>query len=137
MRKTAFLILFIGSQVFAADLQKEIPTIKKAAERNGIKFGSDDWFLLLAIRQAENGGPGRELGILSKTARTLDAQAANAACTIIKQHRRSGCKDVTPEYIAGLAARYCPVGARNDPAGTNKNWFKNVSYWYKKLQEQK
>jgi hypothetical protein len=134
MQKTALLILLFGSQVFAADLQKEIPTIRKAAERNGIRFGSDDWFLLLAIRQAENGGAAKQFGILSKTALTLDAQAANAACTIIKQHRRSGLAKVDDAYIRSLAARYCPLQANNDPQGLNKNWIRNVSYYYKKLK---
>jgi hypothetical protein len=26
-------------------LKAELPTIRKAAERNGIKYGSDDWYL--------------------------------------------------------------------------------------------
>ena len=30
------------------------------------------------------------------------------------------------EYLEFLANRYCPVGAKNDPNGLNKNWLKNV-----------
>jgi hypothetical protein len=112
----------------------EIEVIRKVAERNGVAYGTSDFYLLLAIRRAENGGAGKQFGILSKTARTLDAQAANCACTIIKQHRRSGLVKVDDAYIRSLAARYCPVGASNDN-GTNQFWIKNVTCCYKKLQE--
>jgi hypothetical protein len=126
-------LLLLTLPALGADLPKEIPVIRAAAERNGIKFGSDDWFLLLAIRRAENGKPGREFGILSKTARTLDAQAANCACTIRNQHRRSGLAKVDDKYIQSLAGRYCPVGCDNDN-GTNRFWIKNVTYYYKLLK---
>ena len=33
------------------------------------------------------------------------------------------------DFIAFLGARYCPVGAANDPRGLNKNWVKNVNYY--------
>ena len=42
----------------------ELQTIRAAAERNGLVYGSEDWFILLAIRKAENGPRGREFGIL-------------------------------------------------------------------------
>jgi hypothetical protein len=34
------------------------------------------------------------------------------------------------DFIAFLGGRYCPVGAKNDPKGLNKNWIKNVKYYY-------
>jgi hypothetical protein len=127
-------IILLALPVLGANLPKEIPVIRAAAERNGIKYGSDDWFLLLAIRKSENGKPGREFGILNSKAYNLDLQAAWCACTIRNQHKRSGIKEVNDKYIASLAARYCPVGAVNDPKGLNKNWIRNVTYWYKLLK---
>lgn len=116
------------------NLETEIPIIKKAAERNGIQYQSNDWYLLLAIRMAENGRPGQEFGIMNKKAYNLDLQAAWCACTIRNQHKRSGIKEVNEKYLLSLANRYCPVGAENDPQGLNKNWIKNVTYHYNKLK---
>jgi hypothetical protein len=133
-----FLIAF--PLVAAAQLNsahQSAATIIKAAERNGIKFGSDDWYLLLAIRKAENGKSGREWGIMNPKANTEELQAAWCACTIRNEHKRSGIDEVNDTYIESLAKRYCPVGAKNDPKRLNKNWIKNVKYWYRKLRIEK
>ena len=31
------------------------------------------------------------------------------------------------DFIVFLGSRYCPVGAKNDPTGLNKNWVRNVN----------
>jgi hypothetical protein len=36
------------------------------------------------------------------------------------------------DFIEFLGSRYCPIGAKNDPTGLNKNWVKNVTYYYNK-----
>jgi len=36
------------------------------------------------------------------------------------------------DYLEFLASRYCPVGVENDPKGLNKNWLKNVRYYYER-----
>lgn len=36
------------------------------------------------------------------------------------------------DFIEFLGSRYCPIGAKNDPTGLNKNWVKNVRYFYEK-----
>lgn len=36
------------------------------------------------------------------------------------------------DFIVFLGNRYCPIGAKNDPTGLNKNWIKNVKYFLKK-----
>jgi hypothetical protein len=38
------------------------------------------------------------------------------------------------DYIDFLASRYCPIGAKDDPRGLNKNWVKNVRYFLSKAQ---
>ena len=114
-------------------LEAEIPTIRKAALRNSIKFGSDDWFLLLAIRKAENGRDGCEFGIKHPKAwdTNLDTQAGWASATIIKHHKRLGIAQITPEVINSLGNRYCPKEV--DPIG-NKYWKRNVKYFFEKFK---
>jgi len=114
-------------------LQAEIPTIRKAALRNSIKFDSDDWFLLLAIRKQENGRSGCEFGVKHPKAwdTNLDTQAGWASATIVKHHERFGSDKVTPEFIDSLGNRYCPKEV--DPIG-NKNWKRNVKYWFEKFR---
>jgi hypothetical protein len=118
------------------NLQAEVPVIRLAAERNGIKFGSDDWFILLAIRRAENGRSGCEFSIKHPRAwqTNLDTQAGWAAATIVKHHKRFGDDKVTIQFINSLADRYCPKFC--DPIG-NGNWKKNVRFWFRKLKEAK
>jgi hypothetical protein len=113
-------------------LKAELPTIRKSAERNGIKYGSDDWYLLLAIRKAENGRSGCEFGVTHPRAweTNLDTQAGWAAATIVKNHQRFGNKAVTKEFILFLQKRYCP-----DNEGGRK-WLKNVRFFYKKFKEE-
>ena len=110
----------------------EYATIAQAAKLNGCK--GELFIILLAIRKAENGGPGREMGIMNKKADNLDKQAGWAAATVVKNYARwikAGRKE---DYIVFLGNRYCPVGAKNDPDGLNKHWIKNVSYWTNKLK---
>lgn len=33
------------------------------------------------------------------------------------------------DFLVFLAGKYCPVKARNDPRGLNRNWLKNVRYF--------
>lgn len=99
--------------------------------------------LLAAIRRAENGGPGKEFGILSVPAPTFYQQAVAAAQTVYNNQRRyeqqtgqSSVGDdgrVTAGYLAFLAARYAPVGASNDPTNLNVNWLGNVSTFYNSI----
>ena len=34
------------------------------------------------------------------------------------------------DFIEFLGSRYAPIGAKNDPTNLNKNWVKNVKYFY-------
>lgn len=134
--KTTIIItsLLLQVAVMGANLKDEAPVIRKAAERNGIKYKSDDWYLLLAIRMSENGRQGLEFGIMDKRANTLDKQAGWASATIMNHHKRTNTTAITTDFIHSLAKRYCPVGCDNDN-GTNKNWERNVNYWYKELKK--
>lgn len=91
--------------------------------------------IIAAIRFAENGRAGLEFGCLSRYAKntTYRKQAGEAACTVQKNYdrwKRAGGKG---EFVVFLGARYCPVGADNDPQGLNKHWVKNVTHHNKRL----
>lgn len=88
-----------------------------------------------AIRYAENGGSGREYGILHPRVKpTYRSQAGWCAATVQKNWDRfiadGGSTDDIAGYIRFLGARYCPVGADNDPHGLNKHWVGNVVSHY-------
>jgi len=112
----------------------EIPIIRIAAERNGIAYGSDDWYILLAIRFAENGCDGLQFGIMNPKAYNLDLQAAWCAATIVKNRARWAESDKSKTFIEFLANRYCP--AECDKEG-NHNWKHNVGYWFERLHREK
>ena len=110
-----FSVLFFGCQIGEAD---EI----------------DDIRLCNAIYKAEGGSSATYLyGI--RSVRYGSEQEARRIClnTIRNNHKRYadyGHKK-HDTYLEFLASRYCPLNAKNDPTGLNKNWIKNVRYFYK------
>lgn len=88
--------------------------------------------LLYAIRKVENGGPGKEFGVLAPQAmrfakdpvRSFQTQAEWAAGTIKKRFNGN---------LEEFAMRWAPIGADNDPKGLNKNWLKNTQYYMENL----
>ena len=126
-------------QVTDCNLLDELPTILQAAHRNGCH--GQKLLILLAIRKAENGGPGLEFGIKHPKClaqikvqphRSLDIQAGWAAATIVKNMQRwiRGSNNERDGFIEFLGNRYCP--ALVDAEG-NKNWKRNVRFWYEKF----
>jgi hypothetical protein len=105
----------------------EFSTIFIAAARNGIEPGTDDWYILLAIRKAENGRKGLEFGIMNDKANDLDSQAGWAAASIVKARGRWDGKG---DFIDALGARYCPPA--DHPL--NVHWAGNVRHWMEKLK---
>lgn len=131
-------------------------TAKRVCRAAGIKDFEDMLSrLMMAIRSAENGSPGREFGIMPterykrdrmvstgvdkprKYRSTLEKQASWCAWTIVKRRKewivmgpeeRSRYRD----FIDYLGDSYCPVGASNDPTGLNRNWERNVRKLSKK-----
>lgn len=111
----------------------DLNIIRTAARTNGIKYGSDDWYLLLAIKKAENGRRGCEFGIKHPKAWDTDlrTQAGWCSATIMKHHERYGSLKVNPEFIDSLGDRYCPA---SDDATGNENWKTNVKFWFNKYR---
>jgi len=98
--------------------------------------------LIAAIRMSENGGPGKQYGVLGIGANTLDAQLHGAVNTI-KHFLSAYTNDTgilpigddgryTPDFIYYVAnggpshSGWAPIGASNDPNHLNENWISNV-----------
>lgn len=117
---------------FRGDEQR---VIQRTAERAGV-----DPAFLQALRRAENGGPGREFGVLSVPAPTYEDQARVAAETIRRNVERfegvggqavdAATGRYTPEFIEFFSRRYAPVGAANDPRGLNRHHARNLLRLY-------
>jgi len=91
--------------------------------------------IVAAIRFAENGGKGREYGILhDRCEPTYRSQVGWCAATVQKTYDRWTALGMPGEFVCHLGARYCPIGADNDPTGLNKNWVSNVQYFLKKIK---
>ena len=82
--------------------------------------------LLAAIRRAENGGPGKEFGIMDSRADTLDGQAGWCAATVRNTYARWLATDQSVPFLVYRRDRYAPLGADNDPTNLNENWLRNV-----------
>lgn len=91
--------------------------------------------IVAAIRYAENGRMGREYGVLHPRAlnKSYRTQAGWCAATVQKNYDRWVAAGSKGDYIAFLGARYCPVGADNDPKGLNKHWIGNVTKFSKRF----
>ena len=85
-----------------------------------------------AIYLAEGGAKTRHpYGILKKYKVTTPRQACiNTINSALKRWHKQGKKGNANDFIVFLAKTYCPIGAVNDPTGLNKNWVKNVTYFY-------
>lgn len=121
---------------------QEDPKILSVASKQGI-----DWRLLRALRETENGGPGKEFGVLDMHADTWDQQAEIAARTIRHtvgrywMHFGSDPWDDTvgrysPAFLAYFSrggpgyAGYAPLHVANDPNDLNANHLGNLTRFY-------
>lgn len=121
---------------------EELAQLRVIGEESGV-----DVYLLAAIRRAENGGPGREFGVLSVEAPSWEDQARVCAATVrgvlVRSHakafrrvERVGARArlaYSPAVIGDLGRRYAPVSADNDPRGLNLAWVSNVGKLYERF----
>ncbi|HTX55355.1 MAG TPA: hypothetical protein VMD08_18275 [Candidatus Baltobacteraceae bacterium] len=116
---------------------REASVIRREADRTGI-----DAQFLVALRRTENGGPGREFGVLSVKAPDLDSQARVAANSVrhsVQRFEQTGGQAIDPQtgqyteaFLRYFSARYAPVGANNDPSGLNRYHAANLIALYQK-----
>jgi hypothetical protein len=124
--------------------QDEQALIRIAAARYGL-----DWHFVAAIRKAEDGGRGREFGVLSVKAPTYLAQL-DVCCQTVRRrlaeydvdsqalelHEAPDARQVVVyhrDFINHFAAIWAPGGAGNGPHGLN--WARDVGYWYLHLTD--
>lgn len=81
-----------------------------------------------AIYKAEGGAKtNHPYGILTKYKTTTPRQAC--INTIKSARVRFSKQTKEKDFIHFLSLTYCPIGAKNDPTGLNKNWVKNVKFF--------
>lgn len=97
---------------------------------------------LIALRVVENGGPGREFGVLSVPAPTFHDQARVAAVSFRNAEHRyrkeTGLEPVvnsaySAEFLRFFSARWAPEGAENDPDNLNAYHAGNLVRVYESL----
>lgn len=82
-----------------------------------------------AIYIAEGGAKtNHPYGILKHYRDTTPRQA----CINTINHALKDFKGEEKDFILYLGNRYAPIGVANDPSNMNRNWIKNVKYWYEK-----
>lgn len=90
----------------------------------------DVYRLANAIYIAEGGAKtAHPYGILKHYKHT---SARSACINTIRHALLDWSEDMRVDFITFLARRYAPIGAANDPTGLNKNWIKNVRYYYER-----
>ena len=89
-----------------------------------------DWERLAnAIYKAEGGSKTvHPYGILVKYKTTTPKQACINTCK--HKYRDWLATDQQLTYLEYLASKYAPIGDINDPTNLNKNWLRNVRYFY-------
>ena len=81
-----------------------------------------------AIYLAEGGAKtNHPYGILAKYKTTTPRQAC--INTIKSARIRFAKQSKETDFVYFLSLTYCPIGAKNDPTGLNKNWIKNVKFF--------
>ena len=93
-------------------------------------YAIDDDRLANAIYKAEGVKSRHPYGILAKYKHTTPRQAC--INTIRSAKKRFAKQNQETDFIRFLGLTYCPVGAKNDPTGLNKNWVKNVTHFYER-----
>jgi hypothetical protein len=118
-------------------MEKERTLIAREARRTGIQPE-----LLVALRRTENGGAGREFGVRSVAAPSMEEQArvaANSLRNSMARFHRLGGEVIDPAtgqysdaFLRYFSARYAPAGAENDPTGLNRHHAKNLMWHYRR-----
>lgn len=119
----------------APSAEGEAAIIQETSSQAGI-----DPDFLAALRRVENGGSGREFGVLSVSAPTYWDQARVAAESVKKNLERYKGHAIDPAtgrytnaFIRFFSRRYAPEGAANDPMGLNRFHARNLIKVYQKL----
>ena len=92
-----------------------------------------------SILQAEGND---NYGVLKRFKKTSPRQACINTCMnsykrwASNSKLRASYESVNKDFIDYLNSTYAPINALNDPGGLNKNWARNVRYWYRQFNKQ-
>lgn len=120
----------------------ELPALWLAARADTALFCA-----LVGIRHAEQGGPGREMGVLSIPAPTFTDQVRVARNSVVHQEKQYAkaagvpARDATgyhtPAFLLAFSHHWAPVlNADNDPTGLNANHATNLATAYAAARRQ-
>ena len=84
-----------------------------------------------AIRKAENNPNYGIISIPCNSEAQCRQYCKNTVFNTLVKYRSTRCKEGEDD-LSCLARRYAPIGAKNDPNNLNKNWKRNVKYFYDK-----
>ena len=85
-----------------------------------------------AIYHAEGVNSRYPYGILSVKVRSK-AEARKVCYEVVNwRYAMWQSMDTGESFIEYLSKSYCPIGAKNDPRGLNRNWQKNVNFYLNK-----
>lgn len=87
-----------------------------------------------AIYKAEGGAKAQYLYGIVSVSYEDEAEARRICFNTVRNQRDRHAQhgDCGYKFLECLQRRYCPVGAKNDPNGLNKNWIHNVRYFLNK-----
>lgn len=140
--------IFGGSEVNSNPTSNDLigsglPEFERAIIIDAAKRFGIDPRLLAALRRTENGGPGREFGVLSVPAPTYQDQCTVAARTISNNLTRYETQTkqspfgldgrVTARFIEWFSAIYAPGGVANDPTNLNQYHAGNLKGFYAQI----
>lgn len=106
--------------------------------KESIKHGIDPLFVA-TIRRIENGGPGREYGVLSIPAPTYKEQLHITCNSVRNKIMKSALFPIalkydrlcyTRQFIEYFQHHWAPSNVANDPNNLNKNWLLNTCSVY-------
>jgi hypothetical protein len=90
--------------------------------------------IVAAIRYAENGKT-YQYGIIHKRCpKGYRPQAGWCSATVQKHYDRWVKGGRKGDFVVSLGARYCPIGADNDPDNLNRHWIGNVKKFQRKFK---
>lgn len=126
--------------------QIEIPLIQAEATKRCL-----DHQFLRAIRNTENGGDGKQFGVLEAGVTTYAEQLEVCAATVAHRLETYPVNPLTrvygangtsriiysPSFIAYFSSIWAPLNVANDPQGLNRNWLNNaIAAYHTFVQEE-
>jgi hypothetical protein len=129
--KLIIALCLLCPTICLADPQAIVKTAQ-AEIGNGEKKEYSNEQIVNAIYKAEGSNKAQYLYGIRSVSYDNPAEARRICFNTVRNNRKRyadyGYKQYKT-YLEFLQSRYCPINAKNDPKGLNKNWLKNVKYF--------